>query len=169
MCSSFYFYVYFIRKLWHVKDYLFLIMMSFQAVVIFSLLFIGETQALLLVVAATLIGFNYGTNLSVFPSATKDYFGLKNFGINYGLVFSAWGVGGFVFPRISQMIVAQTGSPEAAYIMCVILLMASSLMALMTNAPESIPEDVSLLGRIRPKLEMARKQPVDVYVATRYK
>ena len=33
-----------------------LIMMSFQAVVIFSLLFIGETQALLLVVAATLIG-----------------------------------------------------------------------------------------------------------------
>jgi MFS family permease len=147
-----------------------LIMMSFQAVVIFSLLFIGETQALLLVLAATLIGFNYGTNLSLFPSATKDYFGLKNFGINYGLVFSAWGIGGFVFPRISQMIVAQTGSPEAAYIMCVILLMASSLMALMTNAPESIPEDVSLLGRIRPKLEMApRKQPVDVYVGTRYK
>ena len=146
-----------------------LIMMSFQAVVIFSLLFIGETQALLLVVAATLIGFNYGTNLSLFPSATKDYFGLKNFGINYGLVFSAWGIGGFVFPRISQMIVAQTGSPEAAYIMCVILLMASSLMALMTNAPESIPEDVSLLGRIRPKLEMARKQSVDVYVGTRIK
>ena len=146
-----------------------LIMMSFQAVVIFSLLFIGETQALLLVVAATLIGFNYGTNLSLFPSATKDYFGLKNFGINYGLVFSAWGIGGFVFPRISQMIVAQTGSPEAAYIMCVILLMASSLMALMTNAPESIPEDVSLLGRIRPKLEMARKQTVDVYVGTRIK
>ena len=146
-----------------------LIMMSFQAVVIFSLLFIGETQALLLVVAATLIGFNYGTNLSLFPSATKDYFGLKNFGINYGLVFSAWGIGGFIFPRISQMIVAQTGSPEAAYIMCVILLMASSLMALMTNAPESIPEDVSLLGRIRPKLEMARKQTVDVYVGTRIK
>ena len=142
-----------------------LIMMSFQAVVIFSLLFIGETQALLLVVAATLIGFNYGTNLSLFPSATKDYFGLKNFGINYGLVFSAWGLGGFIFPRISQMIVAQTGSPQAAYIMCVILLMASSLMALMTNAPESIPEDVSLLGRIRPKLEMARKQSVDVSVS----
>ena len=47
-----------------------LIMMGFQAVVIFSLLFIGETQALLLVVAATLVGFNYGTNLSLFPSVT---------------------------------------------------------------------------------------------------
>jgi MFS family permease len=146
-----------------------LIMMSFQAVVIFSLLFIGETQALLLVVAATLIGFNYGTNLSLFPSATKDYFGLKNFGINYGLVFSAWGVGGFVFPRVSQMIIAQTGSPEAAYIMCVILLMASSLIALMTSAPKSIPEVVSPSAKLRPKLVFARKQTADVYVGTRTK
>ncbi len=146
-----------------------LIMMSFQAVVIFSLLFIGETQALLLVVAATLIGFNYGTNLSLFPSATKDYFGLKNFGINYGLVFSAWGIGGFVFPRISQMIVAQTGSPQAAYILCAVLLMASSLMALMTNAPESVPESVSLQGRFRAKFAISRKQPVDAYIGSRYK
>jgi MFS family permease len=146
-----------------------LIMMSFQAAVIFSLLFIGETQALLLVVVATLIGFNYGTNLSLFPSATKDYYGLKNFGMNYGLIFSAWGVGGFIFPRVSQMIVARTGSPEAAYIMCVILLMASSLMALMTDAPKHIPEGASVMERFRAKLVLARKQPADVYIGSRYK
>jgi hypothetical protein len=28
----------------------------------------------------------------------KDNFGQKNFSINYGLVFAAWGAGGFVFP-----------------------------------------------------------------------
>ena len=145
-----------------------LIMMSFQAVVIFSLLFIGETQALLLVVAATLIGFNYGTNLSLFPSATKDYFGLKNFGMNYGLVFSAWGVGGFIFPRVSQMIVAQTGSPQTAYIMCVVLLMASSLMAIMTKAPETTAMSDGLLVRTRAKFQMAWRQPVDVYLGARY-
>ena len=149
-----------------------LIMMSFQAVVIFSLLFIGETQALLLVIAATLIGFNYGTNLSLFPSATKDYSGLKNFGINYGLVFSAWGIGGFVFPRISQMIVAQTGSPEAAYILCSILLVASSLMALMTRAPQDIPFGVSFIGRFRTRFARfawVKKQPADAYQGTQYK
>ena len=146
-----------------------LIMMSFQAVVIFSLLFIGETQALLLVVAATLIGFNYGTNLSLFPSATKDYYGLKNFGMNYGLVFSAWGIGGFVFPRVSQMIMAQTGSPQAAYIMCVVLLMASSMMALMTKAPKSIPEGVPMLEKSGAKLELARKQPANAYIGSRLK
>jgi MFS family permease len=148
-----------------------LIMMSFQAVVIFSLLFIGETQALLLVIAATLIGFNYGTNLSLFPSATKDYFGLKNFGINYGLVFSAWGIGGFVFPRISQMIVAQTGSPEAAYILCSILLVASSLMTLMTRAPQNIPFGVSFIGRFRARFARfawAKKQSADAYQGTQY-
>ena len=94
---------------------------------------------------------------------------MKNFGINYGLVFSAWGIGGFVFPRISQMIVAQTGSPQAAYIMCAILLMASSLMALMTHAPERIPESVSLVERFRTKLALPCKQPADVYIGTRYK
>jgi MFS transporter, OFA family, oxalate/formate antiporter len=145
-----------------------LIMMSFQAVVIFSLLFIGEGQALLLVVAASLIGFNYGTNLSLFPSATKDYFGLKNFGINYGLVFSAWGVGGFIFPRVSQMMIARTGSPETVYIMCAILLIISSLLTLMTRAPESIPEGISLQGNFWVKFEMARKQPVDVYLGSRH-
>ena len=47
-------------------------MLSFQGVIITALIFIGEGQAFLLVLAATLIGFNYGTNLSLFPSATKD-------------------------------------------------------------------------------------------------
>ena len=145
-----------------------MIMMTLQAAVIFSLLFIGETQALLLVLAATLIGFNYGTNLSLFPSATKDYFGLKNFGMNYGLVFSAWGVGGFVFPRVSQMIVAKSGSPETAYILCTILLMASSLMAILTKAPASTPAADSMLARFRAKLTWARLQPVDVYLGARH-
>jgi len=61
------------------------LMLIFQAFVIFSLLFISADQTLLIVTAATLIGFNYGTNLSLFPSATKDFFGLKTFGVNYGL------------------------------------------------------------------------------------
>ncbi len=119
------------------------IMLVFQSIVIFSLMFIMPTQVILLVVAATLIGFNYGTNLSLFPSATKDYFGLKNFGVNYGLVFSAWGVGGFIFPRVSQMIVAQTNSPKMAYIMAAVLLLIGAVLALMTKSPTSEPEELS--------------------------
>lgn len=111
------------------------IMLTFQAFVISSLLFITPDQVFLLVLAASLIGFNYGTNLSLFPSATKDYFGMKNFGTNYGLVFSAWGVGGFVFPRVAQMIVAYTNSPKMAYILAAGLLICGAVLALMTKAP----------------------------------
>ncbi|MCG8567990.1 MAG: OFA family MFS transporter, partial [Desulfobacterales bacterium] len=115
------------------------ITLVFQAAVISSLLRITPDQVTALVVAATLIGFNYGTNLSLFPSATKDFFGLKNFGVNYGLVFSAWGVGGFVFPRVSQMIVAQTQSPSMAYILAAVLLAVGAVLALTTKIPESLP------------------------------
>jgi len=111
------------------------IMLVSQALIIFSLLFITPTQIVLLVLAATLIGFNYGTNLAIFPSATKDYFGLKNFGVNYGLVFTSWGVGGFVFPRVSQMIVAYSNSPRMAYILASGLLLIGAVLALMTKSP----------------------------------
>jgi len=126
------------------------IMLAFQGLIISSLIFIGEGSALLLVTAATLIGFNYGTNLSLFPSATKDYFGLKNFGANYGLVFSAWGIGGFIFPRVSQMIVAKTGSPETAYIMAAFLLFLSAGLALVTRAPRSLREKATIVSELEP-------------------
>jgi OFA family oxalate/formate antiporter-like MFS transporter len=42
----------------------------------------------------------YGTLLSVFPSTTADFFGTKNLGINYGWVFTAWGVAGLAGPYL---------------------------------------------------------------------
>jgi len=127
-----------------------LIMMSFQGIMILSLLFIGESQACLLLAATTLIGFNYGTNLSLFPSTTKDYFGLRNFGMNYGLVFSAWGIGGFIFPRVSQMVVAATGSYESVYILTAFLLFLSAGMTLITRAPRSMRERATIITEMEP-------------------
>jgi OFA family oxalate/formate antiporter-like MFS transporter len=122
------------------------IMMVFQAVVISALAFVGNSDAMLLVVIATLIGFNYGTNLSLFPSVTKDYYGLANFGVNYGFIFTAWGVGGFVLPRISQMIVAQTGTPKTAYIMASILLCVGALITFFAKSSNEYEEVVSPLA-----------------------
>jgi len=45
----------------------------------------------------------------LFPSLTKDSWGLKNFGINYGLV-SRHGCGRVVMGRLSQMLYASSGS-----------------------------------------------------------
>ena len=51
-----------------------------------------------LYVGATLIGFNYGGYFALLPAATADYFGNRNVGMNYPLVFLAYGVGGIVGP-----------------------------------------------------------------------
>jgi nitrate/nitrite transporter NarK len=86
---------------------------------------------------ATFIGFNYGTNLSLFPSFTKDFWGLKNFGINYGIVFTAWGVGGFVMSRVSQMLKASSGNFTSSFIFAGILLFAGAVVALTLRAAEN--------------------------------
>lgn len=88
-----------------------------------------ESSAVILVLLATFIGFNYGTNLSLFPSLTKDKWGLKNFGTNYGIVFTAWGVGGFVMGRLSEMIQAATQSYTYSFIVAAALLLIGAVMA----------------------------------------
>ena len=52
-------------------------------------------------VLSALMGANYGANLALYPSVTKDFYGLKNFGVNYGLVFTSWGIGGFVLSLVA--------------------------------------------------------------------
>jgi MFS family permease len=86
------------------------IMLSFQAILMFAAIpVVGSESAVLLVLLASLIGFNYGSNLTLFPSFAKDYWGFKNYGLNYGVLFSAWGVGGLVMGRVSEMLNAQPG------------------------------------------------------------
>jgi MFS family permease len=91
------------------------------------------TNAFLLVFLTTLIGFNYGANLTVFPSFTKDMWGIKNFGMNYGLLFTAWGVGGLVMSRVSQYLVVRSGSFRISLMCAGILLLAGACLIMMVK------------------------------------
>ena len=94
------------------------IMLSFQAVLMFAAIpVVGSGSAVLLVLLASFIGFNYGSNLTLFPSFAKDYWGFKNYGLNYGVLFSAWGVGGLVMGRVSEMMNAQPGGLNKSFIL----------------------------------------------------
>jgi len=79
-------------------------------------------SALMLVLIATFIGFNYGANLALFPSLTKDLWGMKHFGVNYGIIFTAWGAGGFVMSKTSQALIANTNTFTTSFIIAAILL-----------------------------------------------
>jgi OFA family oxalate/formate antiporter-like MFS transporter len=58
----------------------------------------APTSFLPLLIGLCLAAFAYGGYLALMPSFTADYFGPKNVGANYGLVFSAWGICGFLVP-----------------------------------------------------------------------
>lgn len=105
-----------------------------QAVLMFAAIPItgsASAGALPVVILATLIGFNYGANLSLFPSYTKDLWGMKNFGVNYGILFSAWGVGGFIMSKVSQTLMAGSDSFTASFMAAGILLAAGTLFTLL--------------------------------------
>jgi len=49
-----------------------------------------------------LAAFAYGGYLALMPAFSADYYGQAHVGGNYGLLFSAWGVCGFLFPLYSE-------------------------------------------------------------------
>ena len=109
------------------------IMLVFQA----SLMFVAipvlgseTSNPILVALLVTAMVFNYGTNLSLFPSFAKDSWGMKNFGMNYGILFSAWGVGAFVLVRVSEMLKVKTGSMDSSFVVAGVLLLVGAMMSL---------------------------------------
>ncbi len=116
-----------------------LILFTFQAILMFvSIPVTGSSSPgiFILLFLATFIGFNYGSNLSLFPSLAKDYWGIKNFGINYGILFTSWGLGGFVLSRVSQMVKASTGSLQYSFLIAGSLLVIAVIVLFLLHQKE---------------------------------
>jgi nitrate/nitrite transporter NarK len=95
----------------------------------------GKGPAAPILLLATFIGFNYGAKLSLFPSFAKDLWGIKNFGMNYGLLFTAWGLGGFLLSRVQQMLTtSHHGDYSAAFTTAGTLLVAGAGLTLLLDA-----------------------------------
>jgi OFA family oxalate/formate antiporter-like MFS transporter len=106
----------------------------------------AKTPLSLIPVAAG-VGFCYGANLSLFPSATAGFFGTKHLGVNYGLVFTAWGVGGVFGSMTAGTIVDSTGSYAVAYGAAAVLCLLAAGATFITKAPEPITAPVALTPR----------------------
>ena len=116
----------------------------FQAILIFLLSQANEGSILAsgpaLILITALIGANYGSNLALFPSFTKDFYGLKNFGMNYGLVFTSWGVGGFMLARLAGMMYDKYQTFTIAYYGASGLLVLAAVMVFFVKPPHHAEE-----------------------------
>jgi len=82
----------------------------------------------LLALGVAVTGLCYGGSFSVFPAATADLYGMKNFGANYGVIFTAFGVGGILGPLSAAAVVDATKSYTLAYfISCALLVIALAI------------------------------------------
>lgn len=99
-----------------------------QALALF--LFNGLNSFATVLMAAAMIYFAYGSMLSVYPSACADNYGTKNLGLNYGVMFSAWGAGGVFGPILGGRIADATGSYEMAFYVSAAILIVAAVMGL---------------------------------------
>ncbi|MBN2654722.1 MAG: OFA family MFS transporter [Nitrospirae bacterium] len=103
-----------------------------QAIVMF---FFSQFDTVATFIAgAALVGFNYGACLSLFPATAADYWGTKNLGLNYGILFTAWGVGGVFGPILAGRIADATGSYAAAFNIAGVILMFAAVLTFLTFA-----------------------------------
>jgi MFS family permease len=84
------------------------------------------------IVGAAVVGFSYGACLSLFPATTADQWGTKNMGLNYGVMFTAWGFGGVLGPTLAGRIADTTGSYAGAYNIAGMLLIFAFVLAMLS-------------------------------------
>ena len=107
-----------------------------QAVNMF--VFSSYTSIPLLIIGASVAGLAYGSLFSLMPSITADFFGVKNLGVNYGLVFSGWGIAAVIGPILGGMVVVKTGAYTLSYISAGVLLLIGTLLVKLIKTPGAI-------------------------------
>lgn len=72
-----------------------MLMFLIQGILMITYSFVGGSFVTYLIWTCGIF-FCFGGNFSMFPTATSDLFGTKNLGENYGIVFTAYGIAGFL-------------------------------------------------------------------------
>lgn len=72
-------------------------------------------------IACSAVGFCFGGFLGLFPSLVADYYGTANMGMNYGIVFMAYGTAAIVGPRIGASM-PFTQAFMVAAVLCIVAL-----------------------------------------------
>ena len=92
----------------------------------------GNVLLLFLVVGVAY--WQYGGGLALMPAFTADYFGPKNLGFNYGLVFIGWGIA-FLVPLLAGYLKDATGSLDYAFYVSSGLLVTALIISRFLKRP----------------------------------
>lgn len=110
-----------------------LILFVITAVAMFYMSFI-TLSFLGFFIAVASITFCFGGFLAVFPTITGDFYGMKNLGANYGIIYQAYGISALIGPIIA----ANTGSLITTFLISGIVSVAGIILTLTIMNPKRI-------------------------------
>jgi MFS family permease len=119
--------------------------------------FINFGLAAGLIVAASLIGFNYGGIFALFPAITADYFGNKEVGRNYGWVFTSYGVAGILGPLLAGVFKDAAAGGESPvgwmtpFLIAGIACLLGALLMMFTRSPARAKPEMAFEPQAHPQ------------------
>src|SRR5450830_65828 len=99
------------------------------------LLYLTGSNVVMLYVMVFIVYWCYGTQLSVNAATTSDFWGTKNAGINYGLLFTAWGVTGYFASRVAGSLFDKYKDYRVAFYTAGVLAVIALIFELMAKRP----------------------------------
>jgi OFA family oxalate/formate antiporter-like MFS transporter len=77
------------------------------------------------------VAMSFGGYMGIMPSITADNFGAKYIGINYGVMFTAFGLAAFIGPRLAAVVKESSGGAYGpAFVITSVMSIAGILLAL---------------------------------------
>lgn len=97
---------------------------------------------------AAIIALCYGGGFGTMPAFAADYFGPRFAGSIYGLMLTAWGVGGVIGPVLIAQVRDRTGGYSGAMYVIAGVMLISAALPLIVRPPGAEPEKA--VGRAQP-------------------
>jgi len=88
-------------------------------------------------VGIAFVGLTFGGYLAIYPAINADFYGTKNAGVNYGLIFTAYGFGGLSGNLLAPIVKQATNNYNLAFILSAVLCVASAVLILVLKAPRA--------------------------------
>ena len=111
-----------------------LLMFTVQAILLF-IYFTTNFSEIYFLIMTCAIYFCFGGNFSLFPTATADLFGSENLSPNYGVLFTAYGIAGFVGAVGVNLIVLAFGSYLILFIVMGIMSLGAAFLVYIIKPP----------------------------------
>ena len=89
-------------------------------------------------VVAALIGWNYGAMFTLFPASCLQYYGPRAQATNYGLLFTSWGLAGFLGPFVGGWLKDSTGSYSTPFIVGAVMVCVSVIIIALIKPPKKV-------------------------------